>query len=116
MAGSTYKAFFIQVTSHEFRKTESLKKATLFEGLGLDVLRPLESNYYVRYFNPETDNHCILFYVFILTRFAHVEKSRPEQELSRLAVPVAPGAQETDVLLDLHVLASAEQKLLKKPS
>ena len=50
----------------------------------------------------------------ILTGFTHVEKRRPEQELPRLAVPVAPGAQETDVLLDLHVLAGAQQKLLKK--
>jgi hypothetical protein len=54
--------------------------------------------------------------ITILTRLAHVEESGAEQELPRLAVPVAPGAQEPHVLLDLEMLASAQKKFLEKSS
>ena len=48
-----------------------------------------------------------------LLRLAHVQEGRPQKELSGMTVPVAPGAQEAHVFLDLHVLAGREEELLE---
>ena len=41
--------------------------------------------------------------VWGLVRLAHVEEGGAEDELPRVAVPVAPRAQQADVLLDLLI-------------